>query len=77
MAQAELPLAAQIVVLPPPCPSPPFLRSLRPRSPPLSFTFVVNGFTRRAWQGMSAPPNRGYDRRRRGRVSSVWDMHIE
>eukprot|EP00959_Pyramimonas_sp_CCMP1952_P122360 2557851-Pyramimonas_sp.AAC.1 len=39
--------------------------------------FVVKGFANHARQGMTIPPKGGYDRRRRGRVSRVWDMHIE
>eukprot|EP00959_Pyramimonas_sp_CCMP1952_P434925 9106881-Pyramimonas_sp.AAC.1 len=43
MARAESPLTAQIIVLPSSCPSLPFLRSLRPHSPPLSVTLRVQG----------------------------------
>eukprot|EP00959_Pyramimonas_sp_CCMP1952_P208162 4354534-Pyramimonas_sp.AAC.1 len=51
MVHAESPLAAQIIVLPPSCPSPPFLRSLRPGSPPLSVTLCFQGLhqPRVAW----------------------------
>eukprot|EP00959_Pyramimonas_sp_CCMP1952_P088707 1856139-Pyramimonas_sp.AAC.1 len=76
MAQAESPFAEQTIVLPPSCPSSLFLRPLGLHSPPLSVTPLFKGFTNRTWQGMSVPPKRGCDRKRRGRVSRVWDVHI-
>eukprot|EP00959_Pyramimonas_sp_CCMP1952_P374328 7839565-Pyramimonas_sp.AAC.1 len=59
MAQAESPLAVQIVVLPPSRPSLPFIRYLRPRSPPYLLPFVFKGFANHAWQGMNIPLKRG------------------
>eukprot|EP00959_Pyramimonas_sp_CCMP1952_P084333 1764019-Pyramimonas_sp.AAC.1 len=77
MAQAESPLAAQVIVIfllaPPPPSSDPFVLILPRYALPLD----CKGFADRAWQGMNIPPKKGYDRRRRGRVSRVWDMHIE
>eukprot|EP00959_Pyramimonas_sp_CCMP1952_P239951 5014466-Pyramimonas_sp.AAC.1 len=77
MAQAESPLAAQIIVLPPSCPpfpsSDPFVLIL----PRYLLSFVFKGIANHAWQGMNIPLERGYDRRRKGRVSRVWDMQTE
>eukprot|EP00959_Pyramimonas_sp_CCMP1952_P198789 4157945-Pyramimonas_sp.AAC.1 len=59
MAQAESPLAAQIVVLPPFCSSLPFLRSPRPHSPPLSVTLRFQGLHQPHLAGNESTPQEG------------------
>eukprot|EP00959_Pyramimonas_sp_CCMP1952_P256476 5357374-Pyramimonas_sp.AAC.1 len=59
MAQAESPLAPQIIVPLPSCPSDPFLRSLRPRSPPLSATLRFQGLRQPRVAGNEYTPQKG------------------
>ena len=58
---------------------PPFPHSFPPRSPfllsPCSSCF--RGCANYTWQVKKIYPPKGYDRRRRGRVSRVWDIHVE
>eukprot|EP00959_Pyramimonas_sp_CCMP1952_P126710 2650174-Pyramimonas_sp.AAC.1 len=56
---AESPFAAQIIVLPPFCPSLFFLRSLRPHSPPLSVTLRFQGLHQSRLAGNESIPQKG------------------
>eukprot|EP00959_Pyramimonas_sp_CCMP1952_P133391 2789353-Pyramimonas_sp.AAC.1 len=79
MAQAESQLAVQIIVDPPSCPSNPSLPPIPSSSLfvcSLSFPCLGASPITRGQEGV-VPPKTGYDRRRRGRVSRVWDMHNE
>eukprot|EP00959_Pyramimonas_sp_CCMP1952_P026195 549933-Pyramimonas_sp.AAC.1 len=76
MAQAESPVTAQIIVFLPYCPSPPFLRSLRPHCPPAIGTLSFQGLhqPRVAGNGYT-PPKRVRSNKKKAGIHGLGYAH--